>query len=176
MVLSAVVLRASLLLLLLRPVQRHDQVVAAATPICPSGSLTALSGAAATLTCSVTQVAARFADQHPRVRWAAINAMGQLETDLGPDLQNQFHDKVLPALVTVMDDTANPRVQSHAAAAVINFTENCKKEVLDPYLNGLLGKLGQVRTSTRDHCNARLQKFLPMPYVLLASTRSSGKN
>ena len=28
--------------------------------------------------------------------------MGQLETDLGPDLQNQFHAKVLPALVTVM--------------------------------------------------------------------------
>ena len=27
-------------------------------------------------------------DEHPRVRWAAINAMGQLETDLGPDLQN----------------------------------------------------------------------------------------
>lgn len=92
----------------------------------------------------VAQVAARFADPHPRVRWAAINAMGQLETDLGPDLQNQFHQQVLPALVTVMDDTANARVQSHAAAAVINFTENCKKEVLEPYLMGLLGKLGQL--------------------------------
>ena len=57
-------------------------------------------------------------DKHPRVRWAAINAMGQLETDLGPDLQNQLHAKVLPALVSVMDDTANARVQSHAAAAV----------------------------------------------------------
>lgn len=92
----------------------------------------------------VDQVAARFADPHPRVRWAAINAMGQLETDLGPDLQNQFHEKVLPALVSVMDDVANARVQSHAAAAVINFTENCKKEVLEPYLQGLLGKLGQL--------------------------------
>lgn len=92
----------------------------------------------------VDQVAARFGDPHPRVRWAAINAMGQLETDLGPDLQNQFHAKVLPSLVNVMDDVANPRVQSHAAAAVINFTENCKKEVLDPYLQGLLGKLGQL--------------------------------
>ena len=89
-------------------------------------------------------MAARFGDPHPRVRWAAINAMGQLETDLGPDLQNQFHAKVLPSLVNVMDDVANPRVQSHAAAAVINFTENCKKEVLDPYLQGLLGKLGQL--------------------------------
>jgi len=92
----------------------------------------------------VNQVTARFGDPHPRVRWAAINAMGQLETDLGPDLQNQLHAKVLPALVSVMDDTANARVQSHAAAAVINFTENCKKEVMEPYLSGLLQKLGQL--------------------------------
>jgi len=89
----------------------------------------------------VRQITACFADQHPRVRWAAINAVGQLETDLGPDLQNTQHDVVLPALVQVMDDVGNPRVQSHAAAAVINFTENCDKLVLGPYLDGLLSKL-----------------------------------
>jgi len=92
----------------------------------------------------VDQIARRFEDQHPRVRWAAINAMGQLETDLGPDLQNQFHAKVLPALTHVMDDAANPRVQSHAAAAVINFTENCHKDILVPYLDVLLAKLVQL--------------------------------
>ncbi|KAJ1481222.1 armadillo-type protein, partial [Baffinella frigidus] len=89
----------------------------------------------------VEQIACRFVDEHPRVRWAAINAMGQLETDLGPDLQDGYHARVLPALVHVMEDAANPRVQSHAAAAVINFTENCKKEILIGYLDGLLGKL-----------------------------------
>jgi len=87
------------------------------------------------------QIAARFGDPHPRVRWAAINAMGQLETDLGPDLQNTHHGLVLPALIAVMDDAANPRVQSHAAAAIINFTENCDKGVLGQYLEALLGKL-----------------------------------
>ena len=30
----------------------------------------------------VNQVTARFGDEHPRVRWAAINAMGQLETGI----------------------------------------------------------------------------------------------
>jgi hypothetical protein len=45
------------------------------------------------------------------VRWAAINAMGQLSTDLGPYLQEQFHQKVLPALVAAMDDYQNARVQ-----------------------------------------------------------------
>jgi hypothetical protein len=43
----------------------------------------------------VDQLIARFNDPHPRVRWAAINAMGQLETDLGPELQDNFHAKVL---------------------------------------------------------------------------------
>ena len=52
-----------------------------------------------------------FQDPHPRVRWAAINAIGQLSTDLGPDLQVQYHQRVLPALAASMDDFQNPRVQ-----------------------------------------------------------------
>ena len=51
-----------------------------------------------------------FCDPHPRVRWAAINAIGQLSTDLGPDLQVKFHHLVLPALAGAMDDFQNPRV------------------------------------------------------------------
>lgn len=59
----------------------------------------------------VAMVLNSFPDQHPRVRWAAINAIGQLSTDLGPDLQVQYHQGVLPALAAAMDDFQNPRVQ-----------------------------------------------------------------
>lgn len=59
----------------------------------------------------VSMVLNSFQDPHPRVRWAAINAIGQLATDLGPDLQVQYHQRVLPALATAMDDFLNPRVQ-----------------------------------------------------------------
>ncbi|RVX12992.1 Importin-5 [Vitis vinifera] len=59
----------------------------------------------------VTMVLNTFQDPHPRVRWAAINAIGQLSTDLGPDLQVQYHQRVLPALAASMDDFQNPRVQ-----------------------------------------------------------------
>ena len=52
-----------------------------------------------------------FRDPHPRVRWAAINAIGQLSTDLGPDLQVKYHHLVLPPLAGAMDDFQNPRVQ-----------------------------------------------------------------
>ncbi|XP_006650446.2 importin-5-like [Oryza brachyantha] len=82
-----------------------------------------------------------FQDPHPRVRWAAINAIGQLSTDLGPELQNKLHHVVLPALASSMDDFQNPRVQAHAASAILNFSENCRPDILTPYLDGIVGKL-----------------------------------
>nr|XP_029123663.1 importin-5 isoform X2 [Elaeis guineensis] len=89
----------------------------------------------------VNMVLNSFQDPHPRVRWAAINAIGQLSTDLGPDLQVQYHQRVLPALASVMDDFQNPRVQAHAASAVLNFSENCTPDILTPYLDGIVSKL-----------------------------------
>ncbi|XP_042473103.1 importin-5-like [Zingiber officinale] len=89
----------------------------------------------------VTMVLSSFQDPHPRVRWAAINAIGQLSTDLGPDLQLQYHQRVLPALASAMDDFQNPRVQAHASSAVLNFCENCTPDILTPYLDGIVGKL-----------------------------------
>ena len=32
--------------------------------------------------------------QHPRVRYAACNALGQMATDFGPTFQKKFHQKV----------------------------------------------------------------------------------
>ncbi|KAG6679558.1 hypothetical protein I3842_14G138000 [Carya illinoinensis] len=89
----------------------------------------------------VAMVLNSFQDPHPRVRWAAINAIGQLSTDLGPDLQVQYHAQVLPALAAAMDDFQNPRVQAHAASAVLNFSENCTPDILTPYLDGIVSKL-----------------------------------
>ncbi|KAI5065336.1 hypothetical protein GOP47_0020031 [Adiantum capillus-veneris] len=89
----------------------------------------------------VNMVLNSFQDSQPKVRWAAINAIGQLCTDLGPDLQKQFHQKVLPALVGAMDDFQNARVQAHAAAAILNFSESCGPELLNPYLDGVVAKL-----------------------------------
>ncbi|CAO2832879.1 unnamed protein product [Amaranthus hypochondriacus] len=89
----------------------------------------------------VTMVLNSFQDPHPRVRWAAINAIGQLSTDLGPDLQTQYHQSVLPALAGAMEDFQNPRVQAHAASAILNFSENCTPDILTPYMDGIVTKL-----------------------------------
>lgn len=33
------------------------------------------------------------------------------------------------------------RVQAHAASAILNFSENCRPDILTPYLDGIVGKL-----------------------------------
>uniref|UniRef100_A0A8D0GCP0 Importin 5 n=1 Tax=Sphenodon punctatus TaxID=8508 RepID=A0A8D0GCP0_SPHPU len=80
-------------------------------------------------------------DPHPRVRYAACNAIGQMATDFAPGFQKKFHEKVIAALLQAMEDQGNQRVQAHAAAALINFTEDCPKSLLIPYLDNLVKHL-----------------------------------
>ncbi|PWA89634.1 hypothetical protein CTI12_AA108950 [Artemisia annua] len=77
----------------------------------------------------VTMVLNSFHDPHPRVRWAAIDAIEELSIYLGPHLQLQYHARVLPALASAMDDFENPRVQ------------DCTPDIWTPYLDGMVSKL-----------------------------------
>ncbi|KAF9129600.1 hypothetical protein BGW39_004001 [Mortierella sp. 14UC] len=62
-------------------------------------------------------------DPHPRVRYAACNAIGQMSTDFAGPMQKNHHALVLTNLIPVMDDAPFPRVRAHAAAALVNFCE-----------------------------------------------------
>uniref|UniRef100_A0AAR2JTX9 TOG domain-containing protein n=1 Tax=Pygocentrus nattereri TaxID=42514 RepID=A0AAR2JTX9_PYGNA len=55
--------------------------------------------------------------------------------------QNVALREVISALLQTMEDQSNPRVQAHAAAALINFTEDCPKALLIPYLDNLVQHL-----------------------------------
>uniref|UniRef100_A0A669E8Q7 Karyopherin (importin) beta 3 n=1 Tax=Oreochromis niloticus TaxID=8128 RepID=A0A669E8Q7_ORENI len=50
-------------------------------------------------------------------------------------------ENVISALLQTMEDQSNPRVQAHAAAALINFTEDCPKSLLILYLDNLVQHL-----------------------------------
>lgn len=50
----------------------------------------------------VQMVVANLQDPHPRVRWAAVNTIGQMATDFGPALQRQFHALLVPPLIATM--------------------------------------------------------------------------
>ncbi|KAK4879979.1 hypothetical protein RN001_008125 [Aquatica leii] len=86
-------------------------------------------------------------DPHPRVRYAACNAIGQMSTDFAPVFEKKFHESVVPGLLMVLDDNANPRVQAHAGAALVNFSEDCPKYILTGYLDGLMAKLEGILTA-----------------------------
>ena len=78
------------------------------------------------------------------MRYAACNAVGQMSTDFSPMFEKKFHDKVIPGLLMVLDDNANPRVQAHAGAALVNFSEDCPKNILIPYLDAIMAKLESI--------------------------------
>lgn len=87
-------------------------------------------------------------DPHPRVRHASCNALGQLATDFSILFQKKFHAKVMPGfLKLLLNDSAFPRVQAHAAAALVNFCEECPRKILSPYLDQLVNALENVLTS-----------------------------
>lgn len=83
-------------------------------------------------------------DPHPRVRHAACNAVGQMATDFAPIFEKKFHAQVIPGLLSLLDDVENPRVQAHAGAALVNFSEDCPKNILTGYLDAIMSKLETI--------------------------------
>lgn len=73
------------------------------------------------ISCRYTCPNINFLLKHPRVRYAACNAIGQMSTDFAPNFQKKFHEKVVPGLLLVLDDNQNPRVQAHAGIYCVQF-------------------------------------------------------
>ena len=82
----------------------------------------------------------QISDPHPRVRYAALHALGQSSTDCAPHIQEAWHEQILPALTKAIDDPVL-RVGSHACAAFVNFAEECDVDVLLPHMDVLMEKL-----------------------------------
>jgi hypothetical protein len=88
--------------------------------------------------------------EHPRVRYAAIHCIAQLSTDFQPTIQKVYNEKIIPALIMAMGDKV-PKVQSHAATAVVNFVEDCDKKYVTKYLDKLLLKLLELLKKGKRH-------------------------
>lgn len=86
-------------------------------------------------------------DPHPRVRYGACNAIGQMSTDFAPVFEKKFHEQVVPGLLHLLGDVENPRVQAHAGAALVNFSEDCPKHILTKYLDDIMNKLETILTT-----------------------------
>ncbi|KAG0674345.1 hypothetical protein C6P42_002272 [Pichia californica] len=80
-------------------------------------------------------------DRQPRVQFSCCNALGQMSTDFATVIQISSGNRILPALISMLSTRNVPRVQTHAAAALVNFCEEANKEIIDPYLDDLLNNL-----------------------------------
>lgn len=57
---------------------------------------------------------------HPKVRYAALQLIGQFCDDMKPNFQQVYGTEILPFIFTCIKDEI-PRVQSHAMACLTNF-------------------------------------------------------
>ena len=55
--------------------------------------------------------------------------------------------QVVAGLLMLMTNDTNPRVQAHAGAALVNFSEDCPKIILTPYLDSIINALEMVLSS-----------------------------
>lgn len=116
---------------------------------------------------------------HPRVQYACCNALGQMSTDFADVIQRTSGERILPALISKLTNKSVPRVQAHAAAALVNFSEAASKDILEPYLDSLLTNLvsllespkryvqEQVLTTIAIIADAAEQKFIKYHNTLL---------
>ncbi|KAF2288178.1 hypothetical protein GH714_004837 [Hevea brasiliensis] len=111
----------------------------------------------------VSMVLNSFQDPHPRVRWAAINAIGQLSTDLGPDLQIKYNQRVLPALAGAMDDFQNPRVQTgkrmvqEGALTALASVADSSQDQFQKYYDAVMPYLKAILVNANDKSNRMLR-------------------
>ncbi|XP_070019162.1 uncharacterized protein [Nicotiana sylvestris] len=121
--------------------KRHAALLALAviSECCPKVMLTSMEELV--LNYFLNMVLNCFHDPHPRVRWAAIRAIALFSTFFCPQLQEQFHDQVLPTLAAAMADFQNPIIQVQSSVAFYRFYTSSKPETLIPFFDGMINNL-----------------------------------
>uniref|UniRef100_A0A6U9NR28 TOG domain-containing protein n=1 Tax=Zooxanthella nutricula TaxID=1333877 RepID=A0A6U9NR28_9DINO len=85
---------------------------------------------------------------HPRVRYTALHAIGQLSNDQAPEFQDSWHQTVMPVLLKKMDDPVD-RVAAMAMSAFVSFGEELDNAIMIKYAGGVMEKLLQRLQSTK---------------------------
>lgn len=102
--------------------------------------------------------------EHPRVRYAALHALGQLANDQAPQFQDSWHTTVMPMLLTKFDDQVD-RVASMAMSAFVSFGEELENALMMQYASGFMQKLVHRLQSTKHRTHR-------CPSVLASSGRT----
>jgi len=89
----------------------------------------------------VKEVSSFIRDPHPRVRYACVQCLGQFPMDFEGICQNKWHATIYPALMEVLKDFTQPRVQMHACAALLNMVSGTEWKILKKYMQTLMNAM-----------------------------------
>ena len=89
-----------------------------------------------------------LASPHPRVRYAAVECVGQLALDFKPHLQEQSHASCFTGLLPCLTHGEWPRVQCMAAIAYYNLCVDLEESVIELYAAQLLDVLLSLLATT----------------------------
>jgi hypothetical protein len=92
-----------------------------------------------------------------------------MSTDFQGTFQKKFHSKVIPGLLSILDDHENPRTQAHGGAALVNFAEDCPPRLLVEHLPQIIEKLEQVLSRKYQEVIHYLINFNNFTYIDLNS-------
>lgn len=85
---------------------------------------------------------------HPRVRYMALQAIGQISSDQAPHFQETWHARLMPQLLRKMDDPVD-RVASMAMSAFVSFGGELDNSIMMSYAGEFMQKLvGRLQSST----------------------------
>ena len=95
----------------------------------------------------IPTVMSSLSSPHPRVRYAAVECLGQLADDFRPHLQEQYHQQAFTQLLPSLMAGEWPRLQSHACIAFFNLCVDLEEAIMARYAPQLLDVLLALLTS-----------------------------
>ncbi|KAL1450070.1 hypothetical protein WDU94_002525 [Cyamophila willieti] len=96
---------------------------------------------------SVTEGVLRYiTDPHPRVRYAACNALGQMSTDFAPVFQTKYHDKVIPGLLMELLAKGTKLVLEQVVTTIASVADT-SEEQFTRYYDELMPALKYIITN-----------------------------
>jgi len=111
-------------------------------------------------------------DAHPRVRYTALHALGQMANDQSPHFQEAWHETLMPVLMTMMDDRVD-RVASMAMSAFVSFGEDLDNSLMMGYAHGFMEKLVQ-KLQTTSHRGVREESITAIAVIAGVTEKEFG--
>ena len=113
-----------------------------------------VSSAEKSLTEHLPQIVARvvqlLADSKAQVAWAATGVLSALCSCFAPDVQQNFHQVILPALLAMLEPSSHGRLRTRAARCIIDFTAECDEDeapMLASYSDAMVTSLMNLLTT-----------------------------